>query len=111
MIPTGPLDIEVDAGSIHFRGEIADFYILVSLSGTPIDATLTAELYYEGLLDSNLTGLIQQVTTGLYRIPYTIPNDASPGTYALVVNAYRDYARGTALKTFLISQTLTGWNA
>lgn len=65
-IPLGPLDVEADVGSIHFRGEIADF-ILVSLSGTPIDATLTADLYYEGTLNANLTGLIQPVTTGLYR--------------------------------------------
>ncbi|MEM3357113.1 MAG: hypothetical protein QW166_04730, partial [Candidatus Bathyarchaeia archaeon] len=110
-IPLGPLDVEADVGSIHLRGEIADFYILVSLSGAPIDATLTADLYYEGKLNANLTGLIQPVATGLYRIPYTIPYDASAGTYALVVNAYSDSATGATLKTFLLSQTLTGWSA
>jgi len=111
IVPSEPLDVEVDVGSIHFKGEIADFYVLVSSSGTPTNATLTADLYYDGTLYTNLTSLVQYVATGLYRIPYTIPCEASAGTYALVVNAYTDAGAGTALKSFLLSQTLTGWNA
>ncbi|MEM3441747.1 MAG: hypothetical protein QXV09_05605, partial [Candidatus Bathyarchaeia archaeon] len=42
VITCEPLDVAVDVGSIHFRGEKADFYILVSSLGTPINATLTA---------------------------------------------------------------------
>jgi hypothetical protein len=106
-----PLDVEADVGSIHFNGEIADFYVLVSSSGTPKNATLTADLYYNGTLYANLTSLVQYVDTGLYRIPYTIPCDASAGTYALVVNARHCTGEGTALKSFLLSQTLAGWNA
>jgi len=111
VIPSEPLDVEVDVGSVHFTGEIADFYVLVSSSGTPANATLTADLYYDGAPYANLTSLVQYVATGIYRIPYTIPCEASTGTYALVVNAYADTAKGTTLKSFLLSQTLTGWNA
>ena len=87
IIPSKPLDVEADVGSIHFNEEIADFYVLVSSEGTPTNATLTAKLYYDGALYANLTSLVQYVATGLYRIPYTIPCEASAGTYALVVNA------------------------
>jgi peptidoglycan hydrolase CwlO-like protein len=111
IVPSGPLDVEADVGSVHFNGEMADFYVLVSQSGTPTNATLTADLYYDGALYANLTSLVQYVATGLYRIPYTIPCEASAGTYALVVNAYADAGEGTTLKSFLLSQTLTGWNA
>ena len=80
-VPSEPLHVEVDVGSIHFNGEMADFYVLVSarysLSDTPTNATLTAELYYNGTLHANLTRLVQCVATGLYRIPYTIPNNSS----------------------------------
>jgi hypothetical protein len=110
-VPSEPLDVEADVGSIHFNGEIADFYVLVSSEGAPTNATLTAELYYDGTLYANLTSLVQYVATGLYRIPYTIPCNASAGTYALVVNGCYCTVEGTALKSFLLSQTLMGWNA
>jgi hypothetical protein len=110
-IPSGPLTVEADVGSIHFKSEIADFYVLVSQSGVPTDATINASLYFDGALYGNLTSLVQHVDTGLYRIPYSIPCNASAGTYALVVNAYNETSEGTALKSFLLSQTLTGWKA
>ena len=113
-VPSEPeikLDVEADVGSTHFRGEIADFYVLVSLSGVPTDATVNASLYFDGVLYANLTSLVQHVDTGLYRIPYTIPCEAEAGTYALVVDANYLSIRGTTLKSFLLSQTLTGWNA
>jgi predicted nucleic acid-binding Zn-ribbon protein len=113
-VPSEPevkLDVEADVGSMHFKGEIADFYVLVSLSGVPTDATVNASLYFDGALYANLTSLVQHVDTGLYRIPYTIPCCASAGTYALVVDACYFTIQGTTLKSFLLSQTLTGWNA
>jgi methyl-accepting chemotaxis protein len=98
-------------GSIHFRGEIVEFYILVSSSGKPIDAEISAMLYYNGSLHTDLTDSVENVTTGLYIVRYLIPMDALAGTYALVVNASRCTIRGTSLKSFLLSQTLTNWNA
>jgi hypothetical protein len=84
---------------------------LVSQSGASTNATLTAELYYDGTLYANLTGSLQYVATVFYRITYTIPCNVSAGTYALVVNACCYTVEGTALKSFLLSQTLKGWNA
>jgi len=109
------LDVEIDVGSLHFTGEIAEFYVLVFLSGDRLDAKLCANLYYNGTLNANLTSLVERVDIGLYRIPYTIPNNASAGAYALVVDATYPSClgifEGTALKSFQLSQTLTGWNA
>ena len=106
-----PLNVEADVGSIHFNGENADFYVLVSLQGAPTDAVINASLYFDGALYADLTSLVQHVDTGLYRIPYTIPCEASAGTYALVVDASYFTIQGTTLKSFLLSPTLTGWNA
>jgi hypothetical protein len=111
VVPSGPLDVEADVGSIHFNGETADFYVLVSLQGIPTNATVNTTLYFEGAFYANLTSLVQYVDTDLYRIPYPIPCEASTGTYALVVNVYNEVFVGTTLKSFLLSQTLTGWNA
>jgi prefoldin subunit 5 len=108
---TGTLDVEADVGSIHFRGEMAEFYILVSYSGKPMDADISAMLYYNGSLLANMTAFAEHVATGLYIIRYSIPMEALAGTYALVVNASHCTFRGTALKSFLLSQTLTNWNA
>jgi prefoldin subunit 5 len=108
---TDPLDVEADVGSIHFRGEMAEFYILVSYMGKPVDAEISAMLYYNGSLFTDLTDSEENVTTGLYMIQYSIPMNASAGTYALVVNAAHCTLKGTALTSFLLSQTLTNWNA
>ena len=118
--PATKLDVEIDVGSIHFNGETADFYVLVSLAGEPIEVdALNASLYHNGILYANVDAFVEHVDAGLYRIPYTIPTNAVSGTYALVVNAtYLVFGgciprsfNGTALKSFLLSQTLTGWNA
>jgi prefoldin subunit 5 len=109
-IPT-TLNVEADVGSIHFRGELAEFYILVSCLGRPIDAEISAMLYYNGTLLANLTSSVQYVATGLYMVQYPIPMEALAGTYAMVANASLCTLKGTALKSFLLSETLTNWNA
>jgi len=106
-----PLDVEADVGSIHFSGEMAEFYILVSYLGKPIDAEISAILYYNGTLLANLSASVKHVAAGLYMVQYSIPMEALAGTYALVVNASHCTLKGTTLKSFLLSQTLTNWNA
>jgi hypothetical protein len=108
---TTPLDVEADVGSIHFRGEMAEFYILVSYLGKPIDAEISAMLYFNGTLIANLSASVKQAATGLYMVQYSIPMEALAGTYALVVNASHCTSKGTTLKSFLLSETLTNWNA
>ncbi|MEM0358308.1 MAG: PKD domain-containing protein [Candidatus Bathyarchaeia archaeon] len=110
------LDVEVSVGSIHFNGEIAEFYILISYAGNPVEnATVKATLYFNGTIYANLTSLIERSAPGFYRVPYTIPIDASPGTYAILVEASKKINcqtfSGVALTTFLLSPTLTNWNA
>jgi len=111
------LDVQVEVGSIHFRGEMAEFYVLVSCLGEPVDnASISAMLYYNGTLHANLSASVEHIATGLYRIPYTIPIEASAGTYAMVVEATKKIKcfqtlSGIALGSFLLSPTLTSWNA
>ena len=100
--------LDVDVGSIHFRGEMAEFYILVSSMGAPVDADISAILYYDGTFYADLSASVEHVAKGLYRVSYTIPTDALTGTYALVVEASYLTLKGTALKSFLLSPTLTG---
>src|SRR3989304_2079141 len=65
--PEVKLDVEAEVGSMHFRGEMAEFYILVSLNGDPVNASLKADLYYNGTFHSNWRVLVRHVATGLYR--------------------------------------------
>lgn len=117
IIDDSPIDMEVNVGSIHFRGEIAEFYVKTALGGDLVNAKIgSARLYYSsGNKSLDLTSSIQFVATGLYRIPYAVPGNATQGTYTLVVEAYY-YAEtveayGTTSGSFLISPTLTSGNA
>jgi hypothetical protein len=105
-VPT--ISVTIDSGSVYFRGETAEFSILTTNNGEPIGTTKVEALLYHGSsLSANLTTLVQTVTTGLYRVTYSIPADADYGTYTLVAKAEYYNARGTSTKAFQISQTLT----
>jgi len=116
IVDITPLTIDIDVGSVHFAGELTEFYALTSFNGTPVNVTITkAYLYFKDTIIANLTDASEQIGMGLYRVPYAIPNDASVGTYTLVMEArcMTDIieSKGTSLKSFLVSSTLTGWNA
>jgi len=105
-----PLDVKVDVGSIHFNGEIAQFYILVTQFGKPVDVTgLSAILYYDGTPCMDLSTKIQKVDRGLYIASFTIPGDFKPGTYTLLVTAEYYQVKGASIKSFLVSSTLSGF--
>jgi len=113
-----PLEVIIDVGTIHFNGEIAEFYVLTSRSGRRSNASLEATLFFDGMQLKEFTPEdIISVSKGIYLILYTIPTNATSGTYALVVDASLTVAgttatlAGTSLKSFHISQTLDGWNA
>lgn len=102
------LGVAVDSGSVYFRGETAEFNVLTTNNGEPTNTTnMQALLYHGSSLQANLTTSVQTVTTGMYRISYSIPVDASFGTYTLLVKTEYYNARGTSAKTFQISQMLT----
>lgn len=104
------LDVQVKVGSIHFRGETAEFYVLTSSFGRMVDADVSATLYFNGSPVESFTS-IEHVTTGLYRIPYAVPLDASAGTYTLVAESSYLTLNGVAIESFLLSPTFAGWNA
>jgi len=106
-----PIDLQVDVGAIHFNGEIADFYVLVTDYGRAVDPdNIEAVLYNEGARYMDLTADLEHVAKGLYRIPYTIPTRSQPGTYALLVQATYLQVNGSAIKSFLVSSTLDNWD-
>ena len=111
-----PLDIALDVGTIHFRGEIAEFYLLVTSSGRRVNAALNASLIHDHTITEIDPADIDHVGTGIYALNYQIPPDAS-GTFALIVDASRlvpelNFTQtGSALKSFLVSQTFTDWGA
>jgi multisubunit Na+/H+ antiporter MnhG subunit len=111
-LPRTPIDVDIDVGTIYFRGEEAEFTILTSDYGKAVDTTnMKAYLHYHGSLFADLTNQIQHVTTGLYRIVYMIPPNAEGGTYNLLVEGEFYEAKGTRIKGFLISSTLEGMDA
>jgi hypothetical protein len=107
-----PIDVQLDVGAVHFKGEIADFYIYVADYGKAITPDgMRATLYLGGAMYSNLTTATERVAEGLYRVTYTIPVDAQSGTYVLLVQAEYAHVEGSAIKSFLVSSTLSNWNA
>jgi len=117
LAPYEKLDMKVNVGTVHFRGEIAEFYIETSLYGNAINASIwEATLYYNnGTQQTDLLANVETITVGLYKITYTIPADAVAGTYTLSVKA--SYRTGTITATahstasFLLSPTLTSQNS
>jgi hypothetical protein len=107
------LDIEVDVGSIHFRGEIAEFYVRVSRAGIPVDVILYDMSYtlYNSMGHTSIKD-VEHLAPGLYRLTYQIKLDASTptGTWTLVIDCLEDWIKGTAVKSFFVSPTLTEWN-
>ena len=113
-----PLEIVSTVGDIHFRGEIAEFYILVLRQGRPVDVSdLKAKLFFDGtvLARFDYPTNISNVETGLYRIVYYIGLDSPAGTYNILVNAYvmagDTRLESSTIDRFQVSPTFTGWNA
>ena len=110
VIDVTPLDIEIDIGTIHFRGESAEFYIQTSFKGVAVNATSISALLYKPDGTTEPLTVPSLIATGFYKTTYAIPVDAQNGTYTLVVEA--DYTKSTieshetAFKAFLLSSTL-----
>lgn len=106
-----PLDVTAEVGSLHFKGETAEFTILTADSGKPVNATsLGAKLYFNGVSISDLSSSVSIMDTGLYDVRYYIPSDAAPGEYTLLVKAEYYGANGAGMAKFNISPTLSAWN-
>jgi len=114
VVDVTPLNVQVDVGAIHFRGEIVTFHVYTAFNGNAVNATVTSVLLYEPD-GSNETLTAQSVAQGLSKISYMLPSDAQTGSYALVITAGYSantvQSNGTAFKSFLVSPTFSGWNA
>jgi hypothetical protein len=114
VVDVTPLNVQVDVGAIHFRGEIVTFHVYTAFNGNPVNATVTSALLYKPD-GSNETLTAQSVAQGLSKASYMLPSDAQTGSYALVVTASYSantvQSKGTAFKSFLVSPTFSGWNA
>jgi thermitase len=109
VVDTTPLSVQIDVGSILFIYETATFYVQTTFEGEAVNATVADATLYEP--DGTFENLVaEQVSTGLYKIPYTLMANET-GTYTLVVEASyitdTIQANGTSLKSFLVSNTLT----
>src|SRR2546425_548508 len=107
------LGVQTSVGSLHFPGEVVDFFVLVSSKGASTDATITATLWYPN--GTSLSMTTTAVATGLYRATWTLPGTAPSGTYAFVAEAAVSQTfltgGGAGLATFLVSPTLATQNA
>jgi len=106
---TAPLDINIDVGSLYFAGEQVQCYVMTTYHGVSVTPTYINTVLYNPNEDTvSLTP--QLISTGFYKVTYTMPTDASPGTWAIVVEAtyFTDdiQAHGTSFKTYLLSSTL-----
>ncbi len=109
VVDTTPLAVQVDVGTIHFMQETVDFYAQTTFKGQSVDAIVTKATLYKP--DDTVENLAtQSVSTGLYKIPYTLVGNQT-GTYTLVIEASYTtatiQATGTSFKSFLVSDTLT----
>jgi thermitase len=113
VLDATPLSVQVDTGVVHFRSEKVTFYVQTVFRGQAVSAAITGAFLYtpDG---TNKTLTAQALATGLYTVTYELPSDASSGLYALSVTAsYTNetvQSVGTFFKSFLVSETLSGWN-
>ena len=114
VMDLAPMDVKVDAGTIHFRGELAVFHVLTTFKGEPVNVTVLNAVLYK---PDGTTGVLtaEWVTIGLYEIGYTIAGNAETGTYTLVANSSFStstvQAHGSSFACFSLSPTLVGMNA
>ncbi len=108
-----PISVTIDVGSLHFAGEIVDFWMLTSVHGVPVNVNITTlDLYGPDGSVQNLSGNATLMVDGLYRIRFVLPIDAVPGEYTLFAQVrFGELEFGSQIRTFLVSDTLTGWNA
>jgi len=104
-----PLDINVDIGAIYFPGELVESFIMTTFHGIFVTPTSMNTTLYNPEGEA-IQLAPEQVAQGFYKATYTMPSDASPGTYAIKVKATyvtdSVQALGTFFKTWQLSSTL-----
>lgn len=116
---TGPVEVMMDVGSIHFPTETAEFYIFtLNDKGLPVNVEfLEVRLWFYHADEKHYIDLATplHIEAGVYRVSYEIPENAPAVTYTLVTRVQcaglQGMSYGGAVKSFQVSPTLTGWNA
>jgi subtilisin family serine protease/archaellum component FlaC len=104
------LTVTVKVGSIYLRGESAAFHILTTLNGVPIDVDIIDVKIFKPDRTSELVANVREAA-GFYTVAYEVGTDEPTGTYTLIVEANVNGVNGSSIGSFLVSQTLNGWNA
>lgn len=112
IISSEPLEVKVTVSPQLFRGETAVFTITTLYKGRVVDAVVEKALLITS--DGKTINLIENVTkidTGIYTIIYSIPIEASLGTYTLILSfSYIDNyvnSYGLAITSFTLSEVMT----
>ena len=114
VVDVTSLNVQVDTGVLHFRGETVTFYVQTVFKGQAVSAAIINALLYKPD-GTNETLTAQTLASGFYKVLYELPSSAPSGLYALSVTA--NYTNDTVesvgvfFKSFLVSETLSGWNA
>ncbi len=100
------LTVQVEAGALHFPGEVAMLYFQVDGGdGAPTTPdAFTAALIQPDGTSADLTASFEAVSTGLYMAEYTVPS--TEGTYLVQVKASYAGLDGSGIKSFLVSPAL-----
>jgi hypothetical protein len=109
VVESVPLDISIDVGALYFPEEQVEWYIMTTYRGVSVTPTQINAILYNP--DGESMSLVPQaISTGFYKATYTMPSDASSGTWAIVIEATYSAdtfeAQGTSFKTYLLSSTL-----
>ncbi len=109
IIDTTPLTLTMPSGSVFARGQTANFYFEAAFKGVRAPADILLFRVYDprGILYANLANNVTSLGVGLYRLSFRIPSNASPGNYAILVEArYTTIivrSDGTTLGSFQVS--------
>jgi len=86
--PPSTIGVQIDVGYPYKIEGATEFYVLITQIGKPSNAsTISARLFMPNGTVIDLSGNLVRIDAGFYRINYTVPDNATLGTYAIIVNA------------------------
>jgi len=100
-VPTGKVDLAVEAGTLYFANEKAVIWVSAAKDGEAVAATLSGHVVLPNGTKVDLT--FTSVETGVFKATYDV---SEAGTYAVAVSADYLGLKGFAIKSFLVSAGL-----
>jgi PKD repeat protein len=91
--------VSVSVGTVYFPGDTATIYVLVTLSGNPVQSTsVHLRLILPNGTTTNL--ILQPVSPGLYKASFVISTTGPLGTYAVVATVQQNGLSASNLGAF-----------